>query len=207
MNFKGLVISDDISMKALKYSLQNNCLKALEAGCNLILHCNGQFSEMTIVAENSPFLDKLTLKKIITTISIIAFFATNSVLAAQPKSIGKFKNWETFTYNDASGKICFAQTIPLERAPKNFKREPSRLFVTFRKSEKIKNEISITSGHEYKTASVTAKSGKNEFSLFSQGSFAWLIDGEEEYNLIKTMKKASKLSVTCLLYTSDAADE
>ena len=107
------------------------------------------------------------IKKIITTISIIAFFATNSVLAAQPKSIGKFKNWETFTYNDASGKICFAQTIPLERAPKNLKRDPSRLFVTFRKSGKIKNEISITSGHEYKISSVVARSGKNEFNMFT----------------------------------------
>mgnify|MGYP003303240837 CR=1 FL=1 len=31
------------------------------------------------------------------------------------------------------------------------------------KIEKIKNEISITSGHEYKVSSVTAKTGKNEF--------------------------------------------
>ena len=124
------------------------------------------------------------------------FLSSTIIFAEEPKSIGKYKNWQTFVYNDSKGKVCFAQTIPLERAPKNFKREASRLFVTFRKSEKIKNEISITSGHEYKTASVTAKSGKNEFSLFSQGSFAWLIDGEEEYNLIKTMKKASKLSIT-----------
>ena len=124
------------------------------------------------------------------------FLSSTIIFAEEPKSIGKYKNWQTFVYNDSKGKVCFAQAIQLERAPKNFKREASRLFVTFRKSEKIKNEISITSGHEYKTASVTAKSGKNEFSLFSQGSFAWLIDGEEEYNLIKTMKKASKLSVT-----------
>ncbi len=124
------------------------------------------------------------------------FLSSTIIFAEEPKNIGKYKNWQTFVYNDGKGKVCFAQTIPLERAPKNFKREASRLFVTFRKSEKIKNEISITSGHEYKTASVTAKSGKNEFSLFSQGSFAWLIDDEEEYNLIKTMKKASKLSVT-----------
>ena len=48
----------------------------------------------------------------------------------------------------------------------------------------------------YKKSSVIAKSGKNEFLFFSQGNFAWLIDGEEEFNLIKTMKKASKLSVT-----------
>ena len=90
----------------------------------------------------------------------------------------------------------FCSNYPLERDPKNFKRQPSRLFVTFRKSEKIKNEISLTSGYEYKTSSVKAKSGRNEFSFFSQGNFAWLLDGEEEFNLIKTMKKASKLAVT-----------
>tara|TARA_B100001029_G_C14998707_1_gene416643 strand:+ start:328 stop:831 length:504 start_codon:yes stop_codon:yes gene_type:complete len=117
------------------------------------------------------------------------------VFANPPKSVGKFKNWETFVYNDSKGKICFAQTIPLERSPKNFKREQSRLFVTFRKSGNIKNEVSVTSGHEYRSSSVTAQSGKNEFSLFSQGNFAWLLDNEEEFNLIKTMKKASKLSI------------
>ena len=45
-------------------------------------------------------------------------------------------------------------------------------------------------------SSVVAKSGKNEFAFFSQGNFAWLIDGEEEFNLIKTMKNASKLAIT-----------
>ena len=140
---------------------------------------------------------KIKMMKKILFICIFFIGSLSSVVfAADPKSVGKYKNWETFVYNDGKGKVCFAQTIPLERTPKNFKREPSRLFVTFRKSEKIKNEISVTSGHEYKKASVTAKSGKNEFSLFSQGNFAWLIDGEEEFNLIKTMKKASKLSIT-----------
>ena len=43
---------------------------------------------------------------------------------------------------------------------------------------------------------MTATSGKNEFSMFSQGNFAWLIDREEEASLIKTMKKASRLSVS-----------
>ena len=136
------------------------------------------------------------IKKILFVFIIFTSFLSSIVHAQNPKSLGKFKNWETFVYSDGKGKICFAQTIPLERTPKNFKRNPSRLFVTFRKSENIKNEISVTSGHEYKSASVTAKSGKNEFSFFSQGNFAWLIDGEEEFNLIKTMKKASKLSIT-----------
>ena len=138
------------------------------------------------------------IKKTFYIFIFLSLFFSSTVIAADPKSIGKYKNWETFVYNDAKGKVCFAQTVPLERAPKNFKRQPSRLFVTFRKSENVKNEISITSGHEYRSSSVIAKSGKNEFALFSQGDFAWLIDGEEEFNLIKTMKKASKLSVSAV---------
>ena len=136
------------------------------------------------------------MKKISILLILFTFLFSSNAFSDQPKSIGKYKSWEAFTYNGSNGKICFAQTIPLDRAPKNLKRDPSRLFVTFRKNEKIKNELSVTSGHMYKKSSVMAKSGKNEFLFFSQGNFAWLIDGEEEFNLIKTMKRDSKLSVT-----------
>ena len=63
IGFKNIIISDDISMKALKYPLKLNILKALSAGCNLILHCNANYSEMRIVAENSPLVDKFIIKK------------------------------------------------------------------------------------------------------------------------------------------------
>ena len=57
-------------------------------------------------------------KKILIIFVFFVSFLFNSAVAAEPKSIGKYKNWETFTYNDNKGKICFAQTIPLERDPK-----------------------------------------------------------------------------------------
>ena len=47
----------------LKYSIQQNTIKAFEAGCNLALHCNGNLKEMTIVAKNSPKLNSFLLKK------------------------------------------------------------------------------------------------------------------------------------------------
>ena len=136
-------------------------------------------------------------KKILFICIFFAGFLSKATFAVEPKSVGKYKNWESFVYNDGKGKVCFAQTIPTERSPKNFKRDESRLFVTFRKEEKIKNEISTTSGYAYKQSSVIANSGKNQF-LFSesQGKFAWIPDGEEEFNLIKIMKKASKLSIS-----------
>ena len=63
IGFKNIIISDDISMKGLKYSIRSNTLRAFAAGCNLILHCNANYSEMRTVAENSPLLDKFIIKK------------------------------------------------------------------------------------------------------------------------------------------------
>ena len=63
INFKNLIISDDISMKGLKFSIKKNTEKAFSAGCNLVLHCNGKFKEMMIVARNSPKVSKFIIKK------------------------------------------------------------------------------------------------------------------------------------------------
>ena len=63
INFKGLLISDDISMKSLKYGLEKNATKALLAGCNLVLHCNGNISEMSKLAKVIPKIDSFTKKK------------------------------------------------------------------------------------------------------------------------------------------------
>ena len=63
IKFKNLIISDDLSMKSLKYSITENTQKAFKAGCNLALHCNGNIKEMTFVAENSPIVNLFVLKK------------------------------------------------------------------------------------------------------------------------------------------------
>ena len=115
--------------------------------------------------------------------------------ANTPRSTGKYKNWESFTAQTDKGKICFAQTIPTKRAPASIKREKSKLFVTFRPSENIKDEVSMTSGHDYKSATVTASSGKKRYSFFSQKNFAWLLDDQEERGFIKTMKRATNVIV------------
>ena len=63
IGFKNLIISDDISMKALQYSFEENVQKAYRAGCNLVLHCNANMSEMIKLAKISPKIDKLIIKK------------------------------------------------------------------------------------------------------------------------------------------------
>ena len=112
------------------------------------------------------------------------------------KSLGKFRDWESFILSNEGNKICFAQSIPVVRAPKKIKRDASRLFISFRPTENIKNEISVTNGYEFKLkAPVAAKSGKKSYDLFSKGRFAWVVDNKDEARLIVTMKKASRLMI------------
>lgn len=50
LGIKGLLMTDDISMKALAGSMAERCTAALSAGCDVILHCNGDMDEMMEVA-------------------------------------------------------------------------------------------------------------------------------------------------------------
>ena len=135
----------------------------------------------------------MPIKKILIFIIFILF--SINAFAITPRSTGKYKNWESFVAETDKGKICFAQTVPTKRAPAAVQRDKSKLFVTFRPSEEIKDEVSLTSGHDYKTSSVTARSGKRKYSFFSQKNFAWLLDDEEEKKFIKLMKKATDIIV------------
>jgi len=50
LGFDGLLLSDDITMKALKGPVEELALRALEAGNDIVLHCNGEGEEMNAIA-------------------------------------------------------------------------------------------------------------------------------------------------------------
>ena len=63
IKFNNIIISDDLSIKSKKSSLEENTIKKFKAGCNLALHCNGNLNEMTTVGKNSPIINKFIIKK------------------------------------------------------------------------------------------------------------------------------------------------
>ena len=63
IKFRNILMSDDISMKSLKYTIGDSTKRAFSAGCDLVLHCNGNYKEMLIVAYNSPLINKFIIKK------------------------------------------------------------------------------------------------------------------------------------------------
>ena len=135
-------------------------------------------------------------KKIIFFLGIF-IFSINYVSAEELKKIGKSKDWETLVLIKDDGLTCFAQTKPLLQSPKADKRE-ARLFVSFRQSDKVADEISTTSGYEFNSQnSILAKSGKKKYKFdIVQDSFAWISSNKVEKKMIKAMKKGSRIMIT-----------
>ena len=116
--------------------------------------------------------------------------------AEEVKKIGKYKDWESMVVTEAAGKVCFAQSSPILQAPKSNKRD-AKLFIAFRPTEKIIDEVSVTAGYEFNSNTVTAQSGKNKFKFdIKEQGFAWIADTKIEFRMIKRMKKGSRIMIT-----------
>ncbi|MDX1738095.1 MAG: glycoside hydrolase family 3 N-terminal domain-containing protein, partial [Alphaproteobacteria bacterium] len=72
IGFQGLLMTDDLSMKALSGSFAERSKSCLDAGCDLILHCNGDFDEMTEVSLSLKNMDKDSLKRWDTAKSLVS---------------------------------------------------------------------------------------------------------------------------------------
>ena len=72
LNFNGLLLSDDLGMKALDGGFSDRASSALSAGCDVILHCSGILEEMYDVAEGTGPLKGQSLERLEKALSLIA---------------------------------------------------------------------------------------------------------------------------------------
>src|ERR1700733_4765068 len=63
IGFQGLLMSDDVSMNALAGSIAERTRAIVSAGCDMVLHCNGNLDEMREVAAETPELSGKALRR------------------------------------------------------------------------------------------------------------------------------------------------
>jgi beta-N-acetylhexosaminidase len=63
IGFQGLLMSDDVSMNALAGSIAERTRAIVNAGCDMVLHCNGKLDEMRDVASETPELTGEALER------------------------------------------------------------------------------------------------------------------------------------------------
>jgi beta-N-acetylhexosaminidase len=63
IGFDGLLMTDDLSMRALTGGFRERAERAIAAGCDMVLHCNGDLAEAGPVAEGAPQLAGKALER------------------------------------------------------------------------------------------------------------------------------------------------
>lgn len=117
---------------------------------------------------------------------------------AQPKLLGQYGEWHAYTAAPEGGKVCFALGKPKSSTtnPAGRKRDPAYIFISTRPAEKVRNEISIIIGYQFRQDSeATAEIDKTRFSMYTQRDGAWVKNVSEEARLVEAMRKGSELTV------------
>ena len=137
------------------------------------------------------------IKKILLILPIIFISFYSQPKANEVKKIGKYKDWESMVVMEDTGKVCFAQSSPILQSPKSNNKRDAKLFISFRPTDKIIDEVSVTAGYEFNSNTVSAQSGKNKFKFdIKEQGFAWIADTKIEFRMIKRMKKGSRIMIT-----------
>ena len=84
IEFKNLLITDDISMRALAGSISERAELSLKAGCDIVLHCNGELNEMVQIAKVCGYLSGSSKRR--SEIALNCRKPSNSVNIAEVKS-------------------------------------------------------------------------------------------------------------------------
>lgn len=136
----------------------------------------------------------MSIKKIFSIFTFLIF--TCSYANAQIKIEKKYKMWESQFIVEGKSKVCFAVSMPTRMSPKSLNRAEARIFVTFRPSEGVSNEISITNGYPFsKKSNANVNVGNAQFKFETKGKFAWMAGLDDELKMIRAMKKANKAHV------------
>lgn len=128
-----------------------------------------------------PFLTALTV-----TAGVSA-----GALAADPRLLGTFKDWNAFAFEDGGRKVCYISSQPKKKEPSGAKRGDVYVLVTHRPAEKTLDVVSFIAGYPFKKDSEAELdvAGK-PFKLFTDGETAWARDSETDKAVTAAMREA-----------------
>lgn len=116
---------------------------------------------------------------------------------AQAVLLATYGDWGAYaTPAGVKEKICYALAQPKDRQPASLKRDPGYLFVSFRPSANVRNEIAVMMGFPTREGGAAeAVIGRTTFALITKDQNAWVKNPAEEGQVIATLQKGPSLVV------------
>lgn len=116
--------------------------------------------------------------------------------AAEPKALGRFKDWAVFTEESGGDLICYAATEASSKAPSSVKHGEVWYYVTSWKSGQAKNQPSFRVTYDLKAGQAPKTTiGRSSWQMFSAGREGFADDADDP-RIVDALKKGSSLTVS-----------
>jgi hypothetical protein len=121
--------------------------------------------------------------------------------AAKPTLIGTFNDWSAWSYTGSlsgseNGKICYIYAEPSEMQPPKLDHGRVSFSITASPGQGIANEANFIAGYPLKEQSmVTVEIDGKSFNMFTQGDAAWLLNKEDEPELLAAMRAGRSMVI------------
>lgn len=139
----------------------------------------------------------MSIKRIAILSALLILISGQAAFANEPRSIGVFGQWEAFSFNEGTGKVCYMAAKPKTAKGNYSSRGDIFALITHRPAEGTKNVFSYIAGYSYKAASnATLKIGGQSFLLFTQEDTAWAPDANTDNRITEALRKGTSMVIT-----------
>tara|TARA_B100001123_G_C14704289_1_gene786619 strand:+ start:72 stop:575 length:504 start_codon:yes stop_codon:yes gene_type:complete len=127
---------------------------------------------------------------------LIFAMPASTIAQSEPRELDTHRDWVSYVFNNAEGKVCYIASEPLESSPTLEGRGETWVTVTHRPAADIKNEVGIIAGYVYQTGTqVNVIIDTEKFDMFTFEDGAWLRTMQEEVTVVEAMKRGRRMTV------------
>lgn len=120
--------------------------------------------------------------------------AASARTPAGATQLGTFGDWGAYVSQSGRSRLCFALSQPKERLPKGLNRDPAHLFVSFRPTDNVRNEVAVMMGFSAQDGSeAEAVAGQDSFRFVTKGDHAWMANPAQEGQFVTTLQRGGNL--------------
>lgn len=129
--------------------------------------------------------------------AMLAMLATAVPAAAETevKTLGRFGDWSTYTYQENGQPVCYAASSPIKRRGNVSKRGDVFFLVTHRPEYNDVGVVTVVAGYPYRPdSSVKITIGRARYNFFTRDETAWA-NGSDDGKMVRAMKRGNTMKV------------
>ena len=159
---------------------------------------------MVVVEKTGGVLYGVAMKTLSLLAGIAVAAITMPALAAQPKLLGTFTDWDAFALGTGNAKVCYVVTVPKRTKPKEVDHNGAYFMVSQKPGKKVTDEVRLGVPYTLKASrDGSAIVGGFKEPLFNSGKDAWAYDAAGDKRVVAAMKGGQLLTIKTMAANGD----